>query len=79
MNAIVVEFSLSQRCFHKQSASELLQQNIESIMKRNQTDYIPIGIFDTDQLADLFIEKIRDTIKDYTMFKDTQGNLIVLE
>lgn len=78
MDKIVVEFSLSQKCFHKQTVADMLQQNLESVMNRSQTDYIVIGVFLNHFDADTFISKTKDVVKDYSMFKNTNGELVVI-
>ena len=74
---IVVEFSLAQKAFHKQSVNKMLETNIDNMARRKQTDYMPIGIFSTDDLADEFIELTRDRIKDYSMYRSFDGKTIV--
>lgn len=74
---IVVEFSLSQKCFHKHTVSEMITTNIDNMAKRKQTDYMPIGVFATHDLADEFISKTKERIKDYSMYKDTNGQTVV--
>lgn len=74
---IVVEFSLAQKAFHKQSVKEMLLNNIDNMARRKQTDYMPIGIFTTHELADEFISLTKDKIKDYSMYKDIEGNTVV--
>lgn len=78
MDKIVVEFSLSQKCFHKQTVADMLQQNLESVMNRRQTDYIVIGVFINNSDADTFISKINEVVKNYSMFKNTNGEVVVI-
>lgn len=74
---IVVEFSLSQKCFHKQTGYEMVKTNQENMIRRNQTDYLPIAVFSTNEQADEFISKTKDKVKDYSMYKNTAGETIV--
>ncbi len=74
---IVVEFSISQKAFHKHSVSEMLIRNNQNIIRRQQTDYIPIGIFKTNELANAFIDKIRHIIEDYTLYKSSVGETLL--
>lgn len=74
---IVVEFSLSQKCFHSHTVSSMLQHNIDNMAKRKQTDYMPIGVFSNNELADAFIAMTKERIKDYSMYKNTNGDIIV--
>ena len=73
----VVEFSLSQRCFHKHTVEQMIETNQFNMMKRKQTDYIPVGVFETNEQADEFISKTKEVIKDYTMYRDTEGKTVV--
>ena len=74
---IVVEFSLSQKAFNKQFLKDMVKQNLINVFTRKQNDYIPIGVFKSNDVADGFIDSIRDKIKDYSMYKSTEGNIIV--
>lgn len=75
---IIIEFSLAQKCFHKQSLTDMLKQNLGNVMIRNQTDYMPIGIALSNEQADKFIETVRKQIKDYTMYKNIEGETVVV-
>jgi len=77
MQSIVVEFSLSQKAFHKQTVYDMIKTNQYNMMQRNQTDYLPVAIFSTHDSADEFIKKTYDAIKDYTMYKDMEGQTVV--
>lgn len=74
----VVEFSLSQKCFHLHSAMEMIKGNMMNIIGRCQDDWAVIGIFETEEDADKFIEKYRDRIKDYSIYKSVNGEMIVI-
>lgn len=74
---IVVEFSLSQRCFHKHTVASMLNYNIDNMARRKQTDYMPIGMFATHEEAEVFIALTKERIKDYSMYKNTQGEIVV--
>lgn len=74
---ITVEFSLSQKAFHKQSVLNMVINNQSNAIKRKQTDYLVIGIFKTNEEADNFIKKHRDDLKDYSMYKDIEGKSVV--
>jgi len=76
-NYYVVEFSLSQRCFHKHTVEAMLETNKFNMMKRKQTDYSTIGIFQTSELADEFILLTKELIKDYSMYKNAEGEILV--
>lgn len=46
---IVVEFSLSQKVFHKISIEEMLVKNISSSLQKIKTDFIPVAVFQSDE------------------------------
>jgi hypothetical protein len=54
-NLIVVEFSVKQNCFHKHSLIRMLSKNVENCLFGKETDFVPIGIFETEEKADIFI------------------------
>lgn len=60
---IAVEFSLSQRCFHKHTVKSMLETNTMNMVLRKQTDYVPIGLFQTHEIADQFIDNMKVSIK----------------
>ncbi len=74
---IVVEFSLSQKCFHKHTIGQMIETNQFNMMKRKQTDYVPVGVFNTHDEADKFIAATREVIKDYSMYRDVEGKTVV--
>lgn len=74
---IVVEFSLSQKAFNKTTMGELCDKNTGNIMKRKQTDYLPIAFFKTDVDADAFISEFSHLVTDYSMYQNTNGKQIV--
>lgn len=74
---IVVEFSLSQKCFHVETIKQMLDNNQINMERRKQTDYIPIGIFKNRDLADEFIQQTKDRIKDYTLYTNTTGETLI--
>lgn len=77
---VVIEFSLSQRSFNRTTVSEMIKNNFNNSIERKQTDYLPIGIFDTDKEADNFIETIGEAFKNYSMFNScTTGQIIVIQ
>lgn len=78
-NLIIVEFSLSQKCFHKHSIQDMVQRNLESVISRQQSDYIPIGYFLSNESADDFIKSNYESIKNYSMFISTQDETLVVE
>lgn len=60
---IVVEFSLKQQAFHRETVKDMIEHNVTNIFLKRNTDYLPIGFFDTHEDADKFIKAVYDTIK----------------
>ncbi len=65
---VIIEFSLSQKAFHRTTPAEMIKNNFNMAMERKQTDYLPIGVFDTDEEADNFVDLVGNSIKDYKMY-----------
>lgn len=78
-NIHVVEFSLSQNAFHIETLSEALMCNMKSAMARTQSDYQILAVCDSYEAASDICTKFKETFRmhDYSMFKDTHGNIIV--
>lgn len=80
MNELIfVEFSLSQKAFHKHNIVDMIQRNLESIVFRKQSDYIPVGYFTSDKYADDFIASNYDSFKNYSMYQSTGGDTLICE
>lgn len=66
-NKFVVEYSLSQDAFHVQCVMEMISRNINTTLNGQKMDYLPIGVFDTNEQAHDFVsvfeKKIREVIK----------------
>lgn len=60
---IVVEYSVSQKCFHIHDVESMIIKNLKTIMQKMEGDYLPIAIFETEQGANAFIEMVRETIE----------------
>ncbi len=56
----VVEWSPSQRAFHLQTVSEMLQDNLRVFKGESMADYLCIGIFKTHTEASDFIRGLRE-------------------
>jgi len=54
----VVEWSHSQGCFHRQTLDGMLRDNLSAFVRKVPSDYIPIGIFQTDAEVSAFLEKV---------------------
>jgi len=59
----VVEFSVSQQAFHKESIADMLEHNIINILSKKEVDYVPIAIFKTNEDCDTFIKNVYDKFK----------------
>lgn len=59
----VVEYSVSQGCYHSHSLPDMLSKNLKSVMEERVCDYVPIGIFDSQEKADNFIEWHREKME----------------
>ncbi len=73
----IVEFSLNQRCFHKTTLKDMLANNLKNVAHRFQSDYVPIFACETEESVDKFIALIKDEIKDYSMFKTSNGETVI--
>lgn len=62
-NSLVVEFSVKQQAFHKETIADMLNNNIQNILSKKEVDYIPIGFFDSHEDADKFIKASYDIFK----------------
>jgi hypothetical protein len=62
-NVIVVEFSVKQDAFHKHTLHRMVLSNIKNILRGKETDYLPIGVFETHEEADKYINEIYDKFK----------------
>lgn len=59
-NLIVVEYSVKQKACHKHTLAEMLKTNVDNISRNKSTDYIPIGVFNNHEDADIFIKAVHD-------------------
>lgn len=78
-NYITLEFSLSQKAFHRSNLIDLAANNASNCWNRKQTDYVLIGVFETEKECDEWKIKHENTLKDYSMFKSFNGEVIVLQ
>lgn len=62
-NLIIVEFSVKQNAFHKHTLQDMIFTNIKSIFQGFGLDYLPIGVFETNDEADDFIKTVYDKFK----------------
>jgi hypothetical protein len=52
----VLEWSPSQKCFHIQTVKKMLEDNRSVFLSKGGSDYLPIGIFATDEDLERFKE-----------------------
>jgi len=50
-NVIIIEYSPTQRCYHKTTVADMLVKNILNIVHKKDAGYVPIGIANTDEEA----------------------------
>ena len=74
----MLEYSLSQKSFHRQGFLEMLKNNITNCLERKQTDYMPIAIFENIEDCDEWIKENEGYIKNYGIFKSFKGETIVI-
>jgi hypothetical protein len=60
---ITVEFSATQNCFHIDELYSVCNKNLKSIFRKEPTDYILIGVFETRKLADDFIISVKGNVQ----------------
>lgn len=76
----IVEFSLSQRCFHVDTMEFVFRKNIRSVLDRTQSDWIMVGISkkynEATDLVDVFRKELK--MDDYTIYTNLKGDAIVL-
>lgn len=58
-NLIVLEYSVSQDCFHIQSLADMIKENMMQAFVKGSGDYIPIAVFENELDANDFSEKFR--------------------
>jgi len=66
-NLIVIEWSIEQGCFHSHTVKKMLKHNQDTCTGRcGFTDFIPIGIFKTEEESVKFMEKIGPRLRKET-------------
>ena len=63
LKLIVAEYSVKQNAFHVHNVEEMVKSNFVTAVQKRGSDYIPIGIFETEEQAHDFIEKVRPEIQ----------------
>lgn len=61
--SVVIEWSVSQGCFHSYSLRNMLDNNLGVCIRGFCTDYIPIGIFETEEESHEFMKDILPSLK----------------
>lgn len=62
LSLIVVEWSVKQKAFHIHKVEQMVKGNFINACVRGTSDYLPIGVFETETEADAFIEKVKPEI-----------------
>lgn len=75
---IVIEYSISQKSFHRCSLTEMIARNLGNLINRVQTDYLPVMVFDNIENCDGWLEKNGENLKNYYMYKSYNDEMIVL-
>jgi len=75
MEKIIVEFSISQKAFHKTTAEGMCESYLRYIKLGYPSDYQPIAIFNTHDDADEFIQQVGDIFRADSMGIDQNGHL----
>ena len=60
---VVIEWSVSQECFHSYSMKDMLKNNLRVCIDGLTTDYIPIGIFETERESYDFMAEVEPKLK----------------
>lgn len=74
LNFIVLEYSVSQDCFHIQSVVGTIQDNLMNAFSKCNSDYVPIGFFESELEAHQFAARVREAMEKQT--KKDINNLI---
>jgi len=59
---IVLEYSVSQNCFHVYSLADMIKSNMENAFHRGNNDYLPIAVFKDEMDAHLFSEMFKKAL-----------------
>lgn len=57
---LFVEYSKKQNAFHKHPASQMIKTNHRTLFSGHNSDYIPVGMFETHDQADEWIKNNRE-------------------
>ena len=55
----VVEYSVSQKCFHIDNITKSLKNNLKMFINETLNDYMILGLFDSIEKADDFITELK--------------------
>jgi hypothetical protein len=82
-NIHVVEYSVSQGCYHLDTLDAIIMKNTMNVMDERSIDYVPIGFFKSYDEADNFIkwhrEKTEILKSAKKMVVNKIGNLIYVQ
>lgn len=75
---VIIEYSISQKSFHRTTITEMIAKNLGQLICRIQTDYLPIMVFDNNDNCDKWLKINGDKLKDYSMYESFTGELVVI-
>jgi hypothetical protein len=61
-NQWVAEYSVSQKAFHIHTVKDMCERNLFNVMMGKESDYLPIGMFETHQSAHNYVQTIKSKI-----------------
>ena len=73
-NKLVLEYSISKKEFNTTTTEGMIKRNMQNILERKQSDFMPIAFFDSIAELTKYEISIRG-ISDYPLYEDTNGEL----
>lgn len=70
--AITVLWSPLQECFHRETLEETIKSGMESFRDKTKVDYILVGIFDTKEESDRFLDRMREKRQEIYFADETE-------
>jgi len=58
----VAEWSHTQQQFHLQTVREMIEKNLQACRAKRNTEYVPIGFFDTMEAANEFTKQVEKSL-----------------
>ena len=76
-DSIVLLHSVSKRKFKRVECFQLMKENMINLLAHVQTDFVPIGFFESNESIDRYLEHSKG-LNDYNMYENAEGEIIVL-